>query len=39
LSGAVALILATLLLHERASMTVWLGTGLMLIGAMIVARS
>ena len=39
LSGAVTLVLAALLLHERASMTVWLGTGLMLIGAMIVARS
>jgi uncharacterized membrane protein len=33
------LILAALLLHERASVGVWLGTGLMLIGALIVARS
>jgi bacterial/archaeal transporter family protein len=39
LSGAVTLILAALLLHERASVGVWLGTGLMLIGALIVARS
>jgi bacterial/archaeal transporter family protein len=39
LSGAVTLVLAALLLHERASVAVWLGTGLMLIGAMIVARS
>jgi bacterial/archaeal transporter family protein len=39
LSGAVTLILAALLLHERASVAVWLGTGLMLIGAIIVARS
>jgi uncharacterized membrane protein len=39
LSGAVTLVLAALLLHEHASVGVWLGTALMLIGAMIVARS
>jgi transporter family protein len=39
LSGAVTLVLAALLLHERAPASAWLGTGLMLIGALIVARS
>jgi transporter family protein len=39
LSGAVTLVLAALLLHEHASVAAWLGTGLMLIGALIVARS
>lgn len=39
LSGAVTLILAVALLGERAPLSAWLGTALMLIGALIVARS
>jgi uncharacterized membrane protein len=39
LSGAITLVLAALLPHERAPASAWLGTGLMLIGAIIVARS
>jgi len=39
MSGAVTLVLAALLLHERAPASAWVGTGLMLIGAVIVARS
>jgi uncharacterized membrane protein len=39
LSGAVTLVLAVLLLHERASASAWLGTAVMLVGAVIVARS
>ena len=39
LSGAVTLALAALLLHERAPVSAWAGTGLMLIGGIIVARS
>lgn len=39
LSGAVTLVLAALLLHERAPLAAWIGTGLMLLGAVIVARS
>ncbi len=39
LSGAVTLVLAVLLLHERAPLGAWLGTALMLVGAVIVARS
>jgi transporter family protein len=39
LSGAVTLVLAALLLRERAPMSAWIGTGLMLLGAVIVARS
>jgi transporter family protein len=39
LSGAVTLILAVALLDERAPLSAWLGTALMLIGALIVARS
>jgi transporter family protein len=39
LSGAVTLVLAALLLHERAPLSAWAGTALMLVGAVIVARS
>ncbi len=39
LSGAVTLVLAALLLQERAPLSAWLGTALMVIGAVIVARS
>ena len=39
LSGAVTLILAALLLHERAPLSAWAGTALMLVGAVVVARS
>ena len=39
LSGAVTLVLAVLLLHERAPLGAWLGTALMVAGALIVARS
>jgi transporter family protein len=39
LSGAVTLVLAAVLLHERAPVSAWLGTGMMLLGAVIVARS
>jgi bacterial/archaeal transporter family protein len=39
LSGAVTLILAAILLHERAPASAWLGTALMLVGAVMVARS
>ena len=39
LSGAVTLVLAVLLLHERAPLGAWLGTALMVAGAVIVARS
>ena len=39
LSGAVTLVLAVLLLHERAPLGAWLGTTLMVVGAVIVARS
>jgi len=39
LSGAVTLVLAAALLNERAPASAWLGTGLMLLGAVIVARS
>jgi len=39
LSGAVTLILAATLLGERAPLSAWIGTGLMLVGALIVARS
>jgi bacterial/archaeal transporter family protein len=39
LSGAVTLALAVLLLHERAPASAWVGTGLMLMGGIIVARS
>jgi uncharacterized membrane protein len=39
LSGGVTLVLAALLLHERAPASAWFGTALMLIGAVIVARS
>ena len=39
LSGAVTLVLAVLLLHERAPLGAWLGTALMVVGAVIVARS
>lgn len=39
LSGALTLVLAALLLHERAPLSAWLGTAAMVIGAVIVARS
>ncbi len=39
LSGAVTLVLAATLLHERAPLSAWLGTAMMLVGAVIVARS
>ncbi len=39
LSGAVTLVLAALLLHERAPLSAWVGTALMLVGAVVVARS
>jgi transporter family protein len=39
LSGAVTLVLAVLLLHERAPLGAWLGTALMVAGAVIIARS
>jgi len=39
LSGGITLVLAVLLLHERAPLGAWLGTALMLVGAVIVARS
>jgi transporter family protein len=39
LSGAVTLVAAALLLHERAPLAAWVGTLMMLIGAVIVARS
>jgi len=38
LSGAVTLVLAVLLLHERAPLGAWLGTALMVAGAVIIAR-
>jgi uncharacterized membrane protein len=39
-AGLVAtLVLAVSLLHERAPVSAWLGTGLMLLGAVIVTRS
>jgi len=39
LGGAVTLVLAALLLHERAPLSAWVGTALMLVGAVVVARS
>src|SRR5215475_782590 len=39
LSGAVTLVLAVLLRHARASAPAWVGTAVMLVGAVIVARS
>lgn len=39
LSGGVTLVLAALLLHERAPLSAWLGTAIMLVGAVLVARS
>jgi transporter family protein len=39
LSSAVTLVLAATLLHERAPASAWLGTALMVAGAIIVARS
>jgi transporter family protein len=39
LSSAVTLVLAASLLGERASLGTWAGTGLMIIGAVVVARS
>ncbi len=39
LSGAVTLILAAALLQERAPLSAWIGTAIMLVGAVVVARS
>jgi len=39
LSGAVTLVLAALVLGERAPVSAWVGTAVMVIGAVIVARS
>jgi transporter family protein len=39
LSGAVTLVLAAFVLGERAPVSAWVGTGVMVIGAVIVARS
>ncbi len=39
LSGAVTLVLAALLPHERAPLSAWIGTAIMRLGAVIVARS
>jgi len=39
LSGGVTLVLAALLLQERAPLSAWVGTAIMLVGAVIVARS
>jgi len=39
LSGAVTLVLAAFLLGERAPVSAWIGTAVMVIGAVIVARS
>ena len=39
LSGAVTLVLAAFVLGERAPVSAWIGTAVMVIGAVIVARS
>jgi bacterial/archaeal transporter family protein len=39
MSGAVTLVLAAVLLHERAPVSAWVGTAMMVVGAVIVARS
>ena len=39
LSGAVTLVLAVFVLGERAPVSAWIGTAVMVIGAVIVARS
>jgi transporter family protein len=39
LSGAVTLVLAAFVLGERAPVSAWVGTAVMVIGAVIVARS